>query len=397
MSRISAIELLELLPKETLETLAQQTGVDYKVHKLKGKTMFSLLLYGLLQEERMSLRTLEDCFNSSKFKFFFGLDRNQTTRYNSLSERLSLMNVSYFATLYEKTHQLFSLYYKQEEALQYHIKRVDATMVCEQAGKLQEGMSVGRKKDGKKQVKIALSLTGIFPSSVELFTSQSALSDDVALPIELYKEIDKKRDNVVVFDRGVTARACYAHLQKEGIGFITRLKNGAQYQSHGQLDKVAGQTVENLSLICDEKISFKSQPNCYFRLIRAQNEHGKEILFLSNRFDLPLVQVIFLYRKRWDIEVFFRFLKQELNLSHLLSMNTNGIEIILYMTLILAMLLLVYKKKNQLGYKTAKRRFTLELDNYITALIVEDCGGDSSLWMELPYLNQRSGPTSEHP
>lgn len=65
-------------------------------------------------------------------------------------------------------------------------------------------------------------------------------------------------------------------------------------------------------------------------------------------------------------------------------MNENGIQIILYMTMILAMLILIYKKHNQLGYKTAKRRFKMELDNYITALIIEACGGDSSKWMNLP-------------
>ncbi|RXM54388.1 hypothetical protein BOQ60_25805, partial [Chryseobacterium sp. CH1] len=62
----------------------------------------------------------------------------------------------------------------------------------------------------------------------------------------------------------------------------------------------------------------------------------------------------------------FRFMKQELNLSHLVSLNKNGIEVMLYMTMIASMLLLIYKKVNNLGYKTAKRRIAMELQIYET-------------------------------
>lgn len=77
--------------------------------------------------------------------------------------------------------------------------------------------------------------------------------------------------------------------------------------------------------------------------------------------------------------MFFRFIKQELSFSHFMSTNENGIKIILYMTLILTMLLLIYKRLNKLGFKTAKRRFTIELDELIIAMIVRFCGGDPAL------------------
>ena len=86
------------------------------------------------------------------------------------------------------------------------------------------------------------------------------------------------------------------------------------------------------------------------------------------------------YKQRWDIEVFFRFLKQELNVSHLVSLNRNGIQVILYMTLIVAMMVLIYKKANNVGYKTAKRRFALEVRDLAIALIVIQCGGDPGLF-----------------
>lgn len=78
----------------------------------------------------------------------------------------------------------------------------------------------------------------------------------------------------------------------------------------------------------------------------------------------------------------FRFLKQELNLSHLVSLNKNGIQVMLYMTLMVAMLVLIYKKANNIGYKTAKRRFSMEIRNLAIALIVVQCGGDPGLFLK---------------
>ena len=88
------------------------------------------------------------------------------------------------------------------------------------------------------------------------------------------------------------------------------------------------------------------------------------------------------YRRRWDIEIFFRFLKQELNVSHLVSLNKNGIQIMLYMTLITAMMVLMYKKANNIGYKTAKRRFSMEVRDLAIALIVVQCGGNPDLFFK---------------
>jgi hypothetical protein len=50
--------------------------------------------------------------------------------------------------------------------------------------------------------------------------------------------------------------------------------------------------------------------------------------------------------------------------------------------MIVAMLILIYKKANNIGYKTAKRRFTMEIRNLTIALIVVQCGGDPSLFFK---------------
>jgi IS4 transposase len=112
-------------------------------------------------------------------------------------------------------------------------------------------------------------------------------------------------------------------------------------------------------------------------LVIIKNEKtNKEFWFLTNEFELSAKEITDYYRKRWDIEVFFRFMKQELNLSHLVSLNKNGIEVMVYMTMIASMLLLIYKKANNLGYKTAKRRIAMELRDMVTAILIIFAGGN---------------------
>src|ERR1700733_5870369 len=94
--KITVKQLVSLIPDQALSGLAVKTGVDYQAKVLFGRSMFYLLLYGLAESDRTSLRGLEDIFNSRRFKLLFSLDPDQTTRYNSISDRLATMNLDFF-------------------------------------------------------------------------------------------------------------------------------------------------------------------------------------------------------------------------------------------------------------------------------------------------------------
>ena len=65
--------------------------------------------------------------------------------------------------------------------------------------------------------------------------------------------------------------------------------------------------------------------------------------------------------------------------SHITSTSENGMQVMLYMTMITSMLVLIYKRINNVGYKTAVRRISIELNELIIKLVVKHCGGDPSL------------------
>ena len=141
-----------------LEKIAKNTNVDYYAKILDGKSLLFLILYSLIECQRNSLRTMEDIFNSSAFKFLFNLDPKRKVRYSSISERLSVINIDFFKKSYELIYNQFSQYYSEEEIEGLKLIRVDSTLVAEAANKLLKGMNIGKKKDGKKQSKVYSSL-----------------------------------------------------------------------------------------------------------------------------------------------------------------------------------------------------------------------------------------------
>jgi hypothetical protein len=378
---IGVSDLLKLIPEDLLVHLAEETKVDYQVKKLHGLTMFKLILFGMASKDRIGLRTMEDFYNSRKFKNLFRLPGEASTKYNSLSARLANMNVEFFQKAYEQVYQQCSqLYDESVLSSKYKITRVDSTMVAQAANKLEKGINVGRKKDGKKQIKYTICLTEMFPSSVEMFTQQNYISENLTIPKTILKVIDRHKDNVFVFDRGVSSRDVFQDLDQNNCSFVTRLSVNARHVVLEDLDGQRDLKHRNLTVLKDQRVHlYKTGAKVLehpFRMLQTKNEKGSQFWFLTNRFDLTSQEIIDIYKRRWDIEVFFRFLKQELNFSHFMSTNENGIKILLYMTLILAMLILIYKNINEFGYKTAKRRFAMELEHLIDDEMIIRCGGD---------------------
>lgn len=287
----------------------------------------------------------------------------------------------------------FSELYSKSEIEKYNLIRVDSTIVADTCNKLKEGID---QKSGKKLVKFSFSFDGILPSGVEVFTAQKYSSEESALPQAILKHTLKEigHDNIYIIDRGLQSTRTMKEFDEQSIKFIIRSKENRKFEEiETYLDLENPLKWEDWGLVKDSKVKlFTGKPilnkrgnihhreekvETEFRLVIIKNEKtNKEFWFLTNEFELSAKEITDYYRKRWDIEVFFRFMKQELNLSHLVSLNKNGIEVMVYMTMIASMLLLIYKKANNLGYKTAKRRIAMELRDMVTAILIIFAGGN---------------------
>lgn len=397
--KVRVTQLLEFIPEALLANLSNKTNVDYYSKVLHGQKMFYLLLYGIVEDERLSQRSLEDIFNDPVFKLLFNLDEEESVRRSSISERLSKINSDYFKQVYDCIYDQFSDLYPPTNQQSYNLIRVDSSIVSETAGKLHEG--IHSNQSGKKAVKYSVAFDGILPCCSNVFTSATYSSEDIALPEVVMHHVKEEtgHKNIYVLDRGLQSTRTMKEFSQNDVTFICRAKEDRKYVELESLilENKDVDFGEN-TLITDSRVYlYTGKPiknkkgNIHYRqtlveepfrliIVQSNNEPEKHIWFISNNFELPAKDIAQAYRRRWDIEVFFRFIKQELNASHLISLNKNGIEVILYMTLIVAMLILIYKHANGIGYKTAKRRFKMEIRDLIISLIVVKCGGNPDLF-----------------
>jgi len=108
---ININHLLGFIPEALITHLALTIKIDHYTKVLHGKKMFFLLMYGILENDRLSQRTLEGSFNDPVFKVLFNLDENEKVRRSSISDRLSKIEADYFRQLYECIYEQFSELY----------------------------------------------------------------------------------------------------------------------------------------------------------------------------------------------------------------------------------------------------------------------------------------------
>src|SRR3989344_1388488 len=96
----TAEDIIGLVPDELLDNLAAETGVDYSVKKLHGKSIFKLFLFAFLNGGGLSLRILEAVFKSERFKTLFNLPA-AAIKHSALGMRLKNIDCGYFEKIFE--------------------------------------------------------------------------------------------------------------------------------------------------------------------------------------------------------------------------------------------------------------------------------------------------------
>lgn len=370
-------ELLKLIPANTFRDLAVETKVDAQVKKLSGEVMFKLILFSMLNSDKLSLRVMETFLQSARFKSFSQFDILDS-RYNSIRDRICTINANYFEKLFEIVFAIYNKELKEENAL----SKTDSTYVALAAKLFSQGMQNGSSKcKDKKFVKYSVNLKGSLPSAVKVFTDQSYVSEDLALS-ELINEADCI--DIVVFDRGLQSRRSFDKFTNSNKLFVSRAKVSTRCKVESYKEIVVKPVASTVTIISDETgflISKKEKKTQHqYRIINATiDKSGEKICFVTNIIDEDCYVIAEWYKQRWEIETFFKFIKQHLNVNHLVSRDTNGIKVMIYMTMILAILIIAYKKINKIkSFKIAKLKFEVELENEMIKTIVTLCGGDPS-------------------
>jgi len=148
-----------------------------------------------------------------------------------------------------------------------------------------------------------------------------------------------------VFDRAYNNAGFWAEIEATGSHFVTRPKSNLAY------DVIASRHHPNSMIVADETIRLARNPGAKYtnplrRIEIFDEEQGRELAFITNDFDRDGKEIAALYKRRWAIELFFKWIKQNLKIRRFLAKNPKAIRLQIITALIAYVLLKKLREKN---------------------------------------------------
>jgi Transposase DDE domain/Domain of unknown function (DUF4372) len=147
---------------------------------------------------------------------------------------------------------------------------------------------------------------------------------------------------IVAFDRGFTDYAWFASLDADGVYFVTRMKHNADYGVVERRPVPERGPVQRDEIIFLYQLARQGGPDLFLRRIEVWDEtQQRTMVFLTNHRNFAASTIAAIYRQRWQIELFFKALKQNLRIKTFVGTSSNALQIQIW-TALIALLLLKY-------------------------------------------------------
>jgi len=200
-----------------------------------------------------------------------------------------------------------------------------------------------RKTKAAVKVHTLLDLKGSIPVFLNITTGKV---NDVnildALPVPL--------GAIVVMDRGYLDFQRWYALHRKGVFFVTRAKSNLKFQRRysRSVDKATGLRCDQTIVLVTKK-SQEGYPEPLRRISYVDQETGKKYVFVTNNFDLPAKTIADIYKKRWQIELFFKWLKQHLRIKAFYGTSVNAVKTQIWICVCAYLLVAITKKRLKLN------------------------------------------------
>lgn len=217
-----------------------------------------------------------------------------------------------------------------------------------------------RKRKGAIKLHMGIDADGYLPTFMDM-------TDGKVHEINWAKETLKlPKGSFAVFDRGFTDYSWYSTLMADGIFFVTRLKSNADVE---YLLKRAGR--KSPGVTNDQQIKLKGI-DAPLRLVAYTDlETGQEYRFVTNAHHLKAAEVASIYKERWQIEQFFKWIKQNLKIKTFLGTSRNAVLTQVWIALCVYLLVAYLNFKAKLGASMQQILRVLQLNLFERRALVE--------------------------
>ena len=359
-------QLLKLVSRHGFERLSKQHHVGRKLRKTSRWSQFVALMLGQLAG-RSSLRDIESNLKAQGQRLYH-LGTKPIAR-----SSLSRLNEKQPYTFYEALFA--SLYARCQSLAPDHGFRFKNKLYSLDASLIDLSLSIfpwAHYARGKAAMKLHVGLdhAGHLPAFV-------TVTDGKTSDIEVGRTLNFVKGSIVVFDKGYTDYHWFKALNEKGIFFVTRIRKNAIWRVDARrpVDCAMG-------LTCDQTITLtgiKPQRLGLPRLRRIgyrDPETGRHYEFLTNNFQLNAGTIAAIYKQRWQVELFFKWIKQNLKIKAFIGNSKNAVMTQIWVALCSCLLLAYLKFSAKLGWSLQKMLRLLQLNLFmrrdLTALLRGD-------------------------
>ena len=381
MNRFCSIfsQILQLFPKSEFIQAVRRTGAERRAKGFTSWGQFVAMLFCQLGRAH-SLREIAGGLRSCEGKLkHLGITApsHSTLSYANAHRPWELYQETFFSLLAQVRSQIQG---KKKFRFKNKLLTLDSTIIdlC---------LSVFnwahfRRAKGAIKLHLLLDHDGYLPTYA--WVTEGNVSD-----VKIAQGFEFSPGTVVVDDRAYNDYGLFGKWTSQGVYFVTRMKDNAQYMSVGD-----GKLPQNRNILKDELIEFAAplaQEKCPYPLRRIEvydPEKDENVVFLTNHLEWGATTIARVYKDRWQIEIFFKALKQNLKIKTFVGTSPNAVKIQIWTALIVMLVLrylqLISKFPWSLSNLVALLRMNLFTHRDLWAWLNEPFGT-----LPLPYAQEQ--------
>lgn len=330
-------QVLSLVNRYEFQKCVNRYNGDYRTKGLNCWNQFAQLFFGQLTA-RNGLRDICLCLNAYKNSLYhFGIRQsvNQSTLSRANENRDWRIYADFGLYLINLVQPLYADHSFQDFEIDNNVFVLDSTTIS--VSIILMNWAQGKYSRGAVKMHTLLDLRGSIPTFIHI-------TDGKYHDVNTLDEIDVVPSAIYVMDKAYLDFKRLNDLSKSKAFFVIRAKDNLKFKAafSRKVDKSTG-------LRCDQSIkllvpkSKKQYPEKIRRIKYYDQEKDLMLVFLTNNFDVDAMDIATIYKNRWQIEVFFRWIKQNLQIKTLWGHSENAVKIHLW-TAICTYLIVAYLK-----------------------------------------------------
>lgn len=327
-------QLFRPIFRERTLDFIKRSGVDRYVKKLTAIKLFMLLTFAQLEQFR-GLRDISDSLHNKARSQSIDLE---SISYSQIARRLKAIPTIVLRVLFQDLIRQAGTKMGFLKIRDYlgRIYLIDASVISLCLTRYRWAEFRKTKGGIKLHLRLRLFAQGVLPDHTVI---TPAKPNDKTQMDNLIVEEDE--DAINIFDRGYVDYRKFDHYCETGTRFVSRLKVNASADVQKELPVVPGGIIiRDCIVVLGGYLKRMKHP---LRLIETTDTQGNPVTIVTNVFNLSAEEIGELYRYRWQIEIFFKWLKQNLHVKHLYGTSEQAVENQIYIALVTYCLLMILK------------------------------------------------------